>query len=171
MALIVEDGTGLATAESYISVADAEIYLDKIGDATFAALATVASKEAALRKAAQYLDEMFGLAWAGNRVLSTQAIDWPRQDATDDTGTAIDEDVVPQAVKDATSWLALQSITIDLSPAVATPGRLTKLRVKAEVEREQEWKYGQDQQPLFPRVVRMLASAGLIQDADEAVRG
>ena len=40
MSLIVEDGTGLAGAESYVSVTDADTYHDKRGNTAWATLTT-----------------------------------------------------------------------------------------------------------------------------------
>lgn len=54
MALIVEDGTGLADAESYLSVADADTYHADRNNEAWQDYST-AEKEAALRKATQYI--------------------------------------------------------------------------------------------------------------------
>lgn len=104
MSLIVEDGTGLATAQSYISVADAATYLAAKGDTTWAA-ATDASREAALVRATAYLDGAYGQRWPGSRSLSTQALDWPRSYAWDRDGYGLTG--VPQAVKNATCEAAV----------------------------------------------------------------
>lgn len=77
MALITEDGTGKVDAESLISVTDADTYFAARGDTVWAALLT-AAKEAALRKATDYLVAEYSLRWAGMRVTVTQALDWPR---------------------------------------------------------------------------------------------
>ena len=52
MSLIVEDGTGKSTSESYISVADASTYFAARAVTSWAALATDALREAALRSLA-----------------------------------------------------------------------------------------------------------------------
>lgn len=78
MSLIVEDGTGLANAESYISVADATTYHAAIGNTAWAALATDALREQALRRATQYMVGRYRLSWTGTRMSATQALDWPR---------------------------------------------------------------------------------------------
>lgn len=77
MALIVEDGTGLPDAESYISVADADAYFAARSNAAWAALAAPA-KEAALRKAADYIGAVYGERWKGVKLGPDQALDWPR---------------------------------------------------------------------------------------------
>lgn len=78
MALIVEDGTGLATAESFVSVADASAYHTARGNAAWAALASDTVREQCLRRATDYIGEAYRLRWKGVRGSVTQALDWPR---------------------------------------------------------------------------------------------
>lgn len=78
MALVVEDGTGKANAESYISVADATTYHADRGNTAWAALATDALREQALRNATEYMVQVYRLRWKGFRMTATQALDWPR---------------------------------------------------------------------------------------------
>ena len=77
MALVVEDGTGKSDAESYISVADADAYFTKRGNTTWLAL-TETVKEQLLRKATDYLVQVYRMRWKGVRVSATQALDFPR---------------------------------------------------------------------------------------------
>lgn len=74
MALIVEDGTGLANAESYASVATANAYHTAMGNAAWTGVDAV--KEAALRRATQYLDTRY--RYRGLPLTQTQALAWPR---------------------------------------------------------------------------------------------
>lgn len=75
MPLIVEDGTGLANAESYVSEAVATTYF---ADRAIETWLDVENKEAALRRAAQYIDAVYGMRWIGSPLTTTQALDWPR---------------------------------------------------------------------------------------------
>lgn len=75
MAIIVEDGTGLADAESFASVAEADAYCTLRGLADWAAL-TTGAKEAALVNATEYLSDAFD--WVGERLTDEQALAWPR---------------------------------------------------------------------------------------------
>lgn len=113
MALIVEDGTGKADAESYISVADASAYHSSRGNGTWLTLLpSDAAKEAALRKATDYMLGQYRARWKGYRVGSTQALDWPRTDVSLDDGpmyNMVAVDVVPTAVKNACAELALRA--------------------------------------------------------------
>lgn len=75
MALVVEDGTGLTTSNSFAAVADADTFLGDRGFTAWAALTTQA-KEYALIAATDYLNSAF--AYVGIRVSTTQSLAWPR---------------------------------------------------------------------------------------------
>lgn len=109
MALVVEDGTGLANAESYYSVANADTYFSTMrGDsAEYAAdwdAATDATKEACLRWATRLIDKLW--RWDGQKSTTTQALKWPRTYVLDDEGDEIDGAVIPNDLKYATAELA-----------------------------------------------------------------
>lgn len=143
MALIVEDGTGLSTAESYLSVADCDTYHSNRGNTAWAALATTA-KEQALRKATDYLVQEYRMRWKGTRMTAAQALDWPRAYVymeavlTGLTGTDFPElvpnDVVPVEVENATADLALKSLTLtlmgDVDPKITTEETIWPIKVE-----------------------------------------
>lgn len=121
MTLVVEDGTGLSTAEAYISVADASTYHANRGNAAWAALASDTVREQALRKAADYMVQVYRSSWGGNRVNSTQALDWPRANVVMRDGPGIvreyyPSDAVPAAVARACAELALRASAATLIP-------------------------------------------------------
>lgn len=128
MALIVEDGTGLPNAESYISVADADAYLESRGLSAWGPL-DVADKEKALRRATDYMSAYYGSRWKGCRVTSTQSLDWPRYDVPrpDVPGgysafpIYYDPAQVPVDVKHACALLALKATTEELAPDQCRP--------------------------------------------------
>lgn len=78
MALIVEIGSGSISSEAYASVSDADAYFVSRGMTAWTPLTTL-DKEAALRRAADYMQQTYRLRWAGQRATNTQAMDWPRQ--------------------------------------------------------------------------------------------
>lgn len=124
MSLVTEDGTGLTTAESYCSVADADTYHTNFGNASWAALAT-AAKEVALRKASAYMTQTYRGRWDGWRVNVHQALDWPRSMVRIKDAVAVAyyaNTAVPTVVANACADLALRSVTTtllpDLEPAV-----------------------------------------------------
>lgn len=77
MSLVVETGLGLSNAESYASVADSVAYHTAQGSDTWLTITTT-QQEQALRRATQYLTGKYRLRWAGSRMTTSQALDWPR---------------------------------------------------------------------------------------------
>lgn len=106
MALVVEDGTGKADAQSYISVADADTYFSirKI-DAWKAIPST--TREALLIRATFAIDSWLRGRWVGTKGSSTQALAWPRAGAIDEEGFDIAATTVPLQVQHATAEVAL----------------------------------------------------------------
>lgn len=113
MALEVEDGTGKANAESFISVADAGTRHTAFGNAAWTG--TDAVKEAALRRATAYMEQAYRTRWVGCRVESDQALSWPRVVTELVDGFWIDSDVVPAEVANACADLALRALADDLN--------------------------------------------------------
>ncbi|HWS73670.1 MAG TPA: DnaT-like ssDNA-binding protein [Quisquiliibacterium sp.] len=114
MTIIVETGAALTDAESYITVADADTYHAARGNTAWASLST-GSKEAALRKATDYMTGAYQGRWKGERATSAQALDWPRTGAVAN-GYEVASDAVPAAVARACAELALRASAADLSP-------------------------------------------------------
>lgn len=109
LTLVVEDGTGLSTANSYCSLADADAYHERrLHSQVWRQVADPASqdqKKAALVWATRLLDEQCD--WLGSRSTLTQALGWPRRDVLGRFGDEFyDSDEVPQVVKEATAELA-----------------------------------------------------------------
>ena len=98
MALIVEDGTGLADADSYISLVDARAWGVKFGYTL-----PIDDEEAnvSLRRGALDVD-LFEDSFAGQRLNDTQSLAWVRINAYKCSGynqIPIDSDVVPNEAK------------------------------------------------------------------------
>lgn len=108
MAIVVEDGTGKSDSETLISVADADTYFAARGDTVWAAIATEEEKEQLLRKASDYILGTYGPRWSGSRLLSTQALDWPRVGVISN-GWLVESDLVPIIVANASAELSLQA--------------------------------------------------------------
>lgn len=118
MAFTVETGASIVGANSYLSVADCDTYwTDRAGDAagyaTAWAAATTDQKQAALIRATAYLDAMY--EWAtGVKYDEDQGLAWPRSGSIDRHGYDIDQDVIPQPIKDAVAELAARALSADL---------------------------------------------------------
>lgn len=118
MALVVEDGTGLSTAESYVSVAAATARQAALGNTTWATL-TTAEMEQALRRATVRMEQTYREQWKGNRHTVDQALSWPRNSVVVDGFVVVDADVVPTDVANACADLALKAAAADLTPDLA----------------------------------------------------
>lgn len=107
MAIVVEDGTGLAGANSYAS----EAMLDNYCDSRSITLAS-GDAEAALVRASASLDALYGSRYPGARANGrSQGMLWPRTGATDAEGEEISEDEIPAEVIAATCELAIRELT------------------------------------------------------------
>lgn len=136
MALIVEDGTGKADAETFCTVSFADAYHLKLGNTAWSA-ALEAAREIALRKGADYMEEAFSSRWPGDRAHEEQRLSWPRFDAEDLDGYLFDLDEVPLKVQEANAEAALLALTEDLLPDVAPDDFATRVRVDViEIEHE-----------------------------------
>ena len=121
MALIVEDGTGLPDADSYVAVSEFETYAENynIDISSY----SDESIEAAARKATQYIDRTYEGRWPGTKVNGRdQALSWPRENAYDQTGELIADDEVPDEVIEATleCWAKELTTPNTLTPVVST---------------------------------------------------
>lgn len=133
MTLIVEDGTGVDGAVSYISGADCATYAAARG-LTFTDDAT---GDAALIRGTQWLDAAYMAFWPGVPTNGRdQGLQWPRKmpdgsSVLDAYGNTIANNAIPIEVKDACCEAAIreQANPGSLSPDV-TPG---KAITKAEV--------------------------------------
>lgn len=131
--LIVEDGSAKVDAESFCTVAFADDYHDKRGNAAWAAKG-LGAKEAALRVATDYMEQVYRLQWDGYRYTLTQALSWPRWEVRRPDAlygyrmwaSYIGFDTVPDLIKMACSDLALRALT---APLIKDIGPL-KSRVK-----------------------------------------
>lgn len=133
MTFTVEDGTGLATANAYVSVATADAYFTERGDTTWTG--SDATKQGAIIKATQFLDASY--VFTGVLRFDTQALSWPRAYATDKDGRALEADEVPQRVKDACCELALYALGASLAPNIVGTDRVARVKAgSAEVEFE-----------------------------------
>lgn len=79
--MVVEDGTGLSNADSFVSVAYADTYFTTRG---VTAWASFTNKEALLIKATDYIEAVYSESWKGVTLNDTQSLSFPRiiDDAT-----------------------------------------------------------------------------------------
>jgi len=101
MTITVEDGSVIADADSYVSVAEADAVL--VEDIALGAEAWNAlddeNKEEFLKIAARFLERRF--RWYGSPIVGGQSLQWPRTKNFDDKGDIISPGVIPKQLKDA----------------------------------------------------------------------
>ncbi len=148
---IVEDGTGIADANSYCPLSYAEAYVDDYyGDSIAQWLsATTQQKERALRVATQYIDLKYG-ASVSKKKTSTQALSFPR----------VIDSVVPIDVQKATIESMLLVLTgYDLLGVIDEPCLIASEKVVAgAVATEESYVGGKSQIPSFPKIDRLMQS-------------
>jgi hypothetical protein len=140
---IVEDGTEVTDATSYVSVTDMEQYWENLGY-DFSALST-SDEQVLLNKATKVIDNYYLEYWPGQRVTETQSLEWPRQFAKYVDGTLIDNDVIPKELKNAVCEMAyINNAGIDLQPTVGANGVaiITTDRVEGAVTEHREYLKG-----------------------------
>ncbi len=123
--MTVEDGTGLDSANSYVSLVECNTYHAERGNTAWTGDDTV--KEAALIKATQYIDGRYRKRWKGIPLSSSQALCWPREDIFDDRYQEITG--IPSHLKYAVCEAALRALTDDLNPDLERGGRIKREKV------------------------------------------
>jgi len=125
MAIIVETGASLASANSYWSLASANSYFEEIGILTWTG--AEADLEASLIRAARYMET---LPWVGIKTLSTQALEWPRRNVVDRNGYYVSATNIPLKIKQAQGEIALRFLTGgDPAPDLTDSGSVIRERV------------------------------------------
>jgi len=142
LTLVVEDGSGKADANSYLSLADADAFHEGNlwnEDWPGTEPADEASKDRALVTATRLLDQQW--RWFGYKLTDTQALQWPRvqvpdrdspRNAARNTAVRIGgypnlqvylpSDEVPQAIERATALLALEVVKANRETTASDQG-------------------------------------------------
>jgi hypothetical protein len=124
--MIVENGTGVPDADSYVTVLEADTYVTNRGlSLSWLALDDTA-KAALLVRACDYMNAAYRGRWKGFRRSDTQALDWPRQGVMLDDmpyGATVKFDIVPGQVKAAQIELATRQMNAGDTPLMADLAR------------------------------------------------
>ena len=129
---VVETGTGSATATSYLSVEELKQLWENVGYS----IGTTTDEQFTqfLNKATLVLDAQYGTLWPGTRDSTTQALDWPREDAEYVDGTDIEDDVIPIEVRRAVSELVYADVNgTNLQPTLDSRGTISRESVRVDV--------------------------------------
>ena len=104
---ILEDGTGLATATSYVNDAFVNDFVPG-----WAAGKSTADKESAMMRATAFLDARWGVKLKGWPLVITQALEFPRNGAYDRYGRPLAE--IPQDLARACALYAKEALAGNL---------------------------------------------------------
>ena len=114
MAFTVEDGTGLPDANSYAAVEYADEYFAERGVTAWTG--EDEAKQGWLIQATDYIEQVFGARFIGERMTAEQALSWHRRYAVTRDGTTIADDIVPLSLVRACCQYALRAISGPLMP-------------------------------------------------------
>jgi hypothetical protein len=119
--IVIEDGTGKATADAYASYAEYVAYWTARGAVPAEVQATI---EAALLKATAYIDGAYRKRWQGCRTYPlTQALEFPRFGVVvDPSGAYLAGNVIPTELKQATFEAAKRALSGDLAADMTNAG-------------------------------------------------
>lgn len=153
MALIVEDGTGLATADSYASIVDLEAELAKLGKALTTTDAD--AKDALAREATSFIEAHF--RFPGRIKLETQALLFPRYDHVDRAGRLLSSSAIPADLVRAQALLMKQAESGALDPQPAQSQEVESFTKRVgPITRSYSYRAGSDR-PRYPEVECILA--------------
>lgn len=96
MALIVEDGTIVTNANTYVSVTDVDTYCENRGLTTWSNSYDDDAKEQAILRAMDYIEALF---WKGLKANESNALEWPRSGVVDKNGYTVEDNAVPIQVQ------------------------------------------------------------------------
>ena len=123
MAFVVEDGSGLSTATSYISVDFFRDHHTDRGRTVDSGTYSNTLVQGAAVRATDYVDKRFGKKFRGFRESKAQALEWPRLSAFDnDDFLLAAEDEIPRQLQKAVAEYTLIILQIgELLPIPARP--------------------------------------------------
>ncbi len=165
--LIVEDGSGRADAESYISVAEANTYFLANGEPASWMQARDDRKETALRVATRSLNLLYYGKWSGIKASAGQALAWPRMSVYDADGFVLLTNTLPPMLKAATAALALRwlqdstSVLGDVS--VDSAAIVSESVTVGPITEQKTYQGAKNSKKSFPEIdamVKTLTSAG-----------
>ncbi|WP_051677254.1 DnaT-like ssDNA-binding protein [Bradyrhizobium sp. URHD0069] len=138
--IIVEDGTGLADANSSVSVADADAYHSARGNSAWTEASTSPDqgKAAALIRGTAAIEAMIRNRLSGEKINGReQALLFPRSGMTDADGEEIAEDEIPVEIVHAVCEASLRELVApgSMSPDLERGGQIRRLKAgSVEIE-------------------------------------
>jgi hypothetical protein len=127
--LIIEDGSIIDNANTYVSISEANLLIEQRGlsewpipENSDAEDTRVSEKSIALIRGADYLN---GLHWTGKKAVNNRIMAFPRVGAVDKDGYKIEENEIPRAVILANAYLGYLVFTgTDIQPILERGNRI-----------------------------------------------
>jgi hypothetical protein len=131
--LIVEDGTKPTNANTYISLADAEVYHTAMGNVDWTTNTDDEAKKQALVLATQSIDLLYGSKFESYIYFtSNQSLLFPRAQFWDANYRLVTDATIPAALKNAVSEVALMQMAgTNIFPMQSTTGLIKSEDLKA----------------------------------------
>lgn len=117
MAATIDATVGGVSANAYCTLAEANAFIETHPYTTAWDAATTDTKNRAIITATRLLDER--VEWHGAPATTTQRLAWPMSGMVDRNGNAIEDDELPEALKQAVAEYARQLVGYDYT---AEPG-------------------------------------------------
>ena len=153
MTIVVEDGTSVSGANSYVTTDELRTYADLRG---LSYPSDDVDIEILLIKAADYL-ESFRDRYKGDKSASTNALQWPRTDVYID-GYSITKTTIPTELKNAQIQIALDAQTVEISPNELATDKGDRKKEKVDViEVEYFERSNKRTQPKFTKAMYFLS--------------
>jgi hypothetical protein len=143
--LIVEDGTIVANANSYVTMEEAVAYHSDMGNSAWTTASSSPDDDriTALIRGARYIDMKY--LWPGTKTGEReQSLMWPREDVYDREGWLIEDNEIPIEVKRAQMEAALREV---LNPGSLAPDVTASERVLREKIGPMEVQYADSGDP------------------------
>lgn len=149
-ALIVEDGSGVANANTYANLATVTAFHAARGNGGW--LASSEDAEPAILRAMDYIES---LPWKGRRAILSSTLEWPRVDVLDRSGYPVLANVIPQGVILALCAAALVELVTPgaLAPALERGGMVKREKVDVI---ETEYMDGAPSSTTYPAIMAPL---------------
>lgn len=153
MTIVVEDGTSVSGANSYVTTDELRTYADLRG---LSYPSDDVDIEILLIKAADYL-ESFRDRYKGDKSASTNALQWPRTDVYID-GYSITKTTIPTELKNAQIQIALDAQAVEISPNELVSDKGDRKKEKVDViEVEYFERSNSRTQPKFTKAMYFLS--------------
>lgn len=125
---VVEDGSGLSTATSYVSVEEAdEIASLNIHTAAAWAALSLETKQTLLMYVTRALDAR--ALWNGAKTTDAQALEWPRKEVRDRYNNEVSSSALPYNLRWAVVELAKANISADKLTNAVPPNVVSEVKV------------------------------------------